>query len=231
MSERSGAGDNATSTRPFDFATVQLTFLSIVVALILENALGSLSDNPLLWAWTEGSLILWLQIVILSSATIASWAGFAISISFGRPAGASDFVYPVLLLVCLYAAGTTLYPASEPHMYLLASAAASTVAGLMLVNDVRFVRERGFDGPTSAAWSQAALAVLFLAGALAWRLAGISTIPFLVVGALVEMIGLASALNAWRGSSIGADRAPSILSDRPPDASESAREPTQPKPE
>lgn len=193
--------EDATSTPPapaggLNFATVQLTFLSIVVALILENALGELSVRPILWALSADSLILWLQVLTVGFATIATWAGFAISLSFGRPATGGDFVLPVLLLVCLYSAGTTFYPVPVQY-WMIALAAASSVAGFMLWKDVCYARLGGFGGPKNAFRSQLALVALYLSGALILTLGWNIALVWLFVGVGIEAIGLYSALAAW----------------------------------
>lgn len=179
-----------------NFATVQLTFLSIVVALILENALGELSERPVLWAGSPDALLLWLQVLTVGFATIATWAGFAISLSFGRPAVASDFVLPVLLLVCLYTGGTTFFPTPVEY-WMLALAAASAVASFMLWRDVLYARSGGFIGPRNAFRSQIALVLLYLTGALALFIGWNVALVWLVAGVGVEAIGLKSALSAW----------------------------------
>ncbi|MCR9278511.1 MAG: hypothetical protein NXH85_11100 [Pseudomonadaceae bacterium] len=179
-----------------NFATVQLTFLSIVVALILENALGELSVRDMLWQPGTEALVLWLQVLTVGFATIATWAGFAISLSFGRPATSSDFVLPVLLLVCLYSAGTTFFPVPVQY-WMLALAAASSVAGCMLWKDIRFAQLGGFIGPRNAFRSQLALVALYLSGALVMTIGWNAALPWLVVGVGIEAIGLYSALSAW----------------------------------
>ncbi len=179
-----------------NFATVQLTFLSIVVALILENALGELTVRPVLWTLHSDALVLWLQVLTVGFATIATWAGFAISLSFGRPATAGDFVLPVLLLVCLYSAGTTFFPTPVQY-WMLALAAASSVAGLMLWKDLRYARHGGFTGPRNAFRSQLALVALYLSGALALSVGWNVALAWLLTGVGIEAIGLYSALSAW----------------------------------
>lgn len=83
------------------FRTVQLTMISIVLALALENLLERLRHVPLLTLDPEGILV-GLQALALVATVLAMWSGFAYVVLFTtRPPSFADFVTPIVLLVLL----------------------------------------------------------------------------------------------------------------------------------
>lgn len=80
------------------FSAVQLTLLSIIVALILESLLNQLDNNSINWA----TLLPWLQAGLVAITVIAIWSGFALILSTSdRKPETVDFVYPFGLLITL----------------------------------------------------------------------------------------------------------------------------------
>ena len=80
------------------FAAVQLTLLSVIVALILENLLNQLGGGTANW----GSPLPWLQAGLVAITVITIWSGFALILSVStRAPEAVDFIYPFGLLIAL----------------------------------------------------------------------------------------------------------------------------------
>lgn len=89
------------------FAAVQLTLLSVIVALILENLLNQVSGSEALATWTTP--IPWLQAAVVAVTVITIWSGFALILSLSdRPPATVDFVYPFGLLITLSLAANSL---------------------------------------------------------------------------------------------------------------------------
>lgn len=89
------------------FAAVQLTLLSVIVALILENLLNQVSGAAGLDTW-HGA-IPWLQAAAVAVTVITIWSGFALILSgSNRPPATIDFVYPFGLLITLSLAANSL---------------------------------------------------------------------------------------------------------------------------
>lgn len=127
------------------FATVQLTLLSIAVALILENLLSMLLD---LDRW---SLLITVQALEVAVSAISMWVGFALGISaVNKPPHLMDFLVHFLLLFTLSTAVFFIASGQLPG-YFLASALGSGSAALCLWMDHRVAQRHGSSGPVNTA--------------------------------------------------------------------------------
>ena len=111
------------------FATVQVTLLSIVVALILENLLAHIWETGAPGFTTLSDWIIWLQVALVLVSTLTTWSGFAFGLIFieNKQIHTIDFLAPFALLISIQAAIRYLYP--EPlHGFLVSMAIASAFA-------------------------------------------------------------------------------------------------------
>lgn len=87
------------------FAAVQLTLLSVIVALILENLLNQLGNSDSNWS----SALPWLQAAVVAATVISIWSGFALLLSTSnRQPEPIDFISPFTLLITLTLAANSL---------------------------------------------------------------------------------------------------------------------------
>jgi len=87
------------------FSAVQLTLLSVIVALILENLLNQFGDPTLGWS----GILPWLQSALVAMTVIAVWSGFALILTTSeRQPTPVDFIYPFGLLITLTLAANSL---------------------------------------------------------------------------------------------------------------------------
>ena len=127
------------------FVTVQLSLLSIAVALILENLLNSMLDLEAM------SLLTAAQAFDVTVAAISMWIGFAYGIStVSKPPHLLDFLVPFLLLFSLSSA-VYFITSGELALFFFAGAAGSASAAAALWLDVRMARQADFQGPSTTA--------------------------------------------------------------------------------
>lgn len=97
------------------FSAVQLTLLSVIVALILESLLNQIGDSNLNWTSAQ----LWLQAALIALTVIAIWSGYALILTTSeRPPETVDFVYPFGLLITLTLASNSLEAAHLARYFL-----------------------------------------------------------------------------------------------------------------
>ena len=184
------------------FVVVQLTLLSIVVALILENLLSSLwESNPIGFTSIEG-WIAFLEVVLVLLSAVATYAGFSLSLSFPRKRPqVIDFLMPFGLLFTMQIGIGFLMPGAV-HYFLLAMGGASFIAALQLGSDWRMAigeadQGAGAGGP---AILQMSIALWDWLGALllALDLIGLPGAVLFVGGAaIVQTIGVSGTLRGW----------------------------------
>lgn len=187
------------------FVVVQLTLLSIVVALILENLLSSLWDNnPIGFTSIEG-WIAFLEVALVLLSAVATYAGFTLWLSFPekRPQ-VIDFLMPFGLLITMQIGIGFLMPGAV-HYFLLAMGSASFIAALQLASDWRMAmaeanQPEGAGGP---AILQMSIALWDWLGAL---LLGVDLIGlygaavFVGVAVILQTIGVSGTLRGWIAS-------------------------------
>ncbi|MCZ6659487.1 MAG: hypothetical protein O7C67_19555 [Gammaproteobacteria bacterium] len=198
---RAVADDAKTQIRKH-FVIVQLTLLSIVVALILENLLSSLRDNnPISLDSIEGWIAL-LEVALVLLSALATYAGFTLSLSFPqkRPQ-VIDFLMPFGLLISMQIAIGFLMPGAV-HYFLLAMGSASLIAGLQLISDWRLVMATS-ERPSGAgvpALLQMSIALWDWLGAWLIYVDLISlpgALAFVAVAVVVQLIGVSDTLRGW----------------------------------
>lgn len=123
------------------FATVQLTMLSIVVALILENLLSTLFD---LDHWTP--LILLQSLDVLASA-LSMWVGFGLALTLvDKQPTLSDFLNPFFMLILLSLAVRCIATGNIEGFF-FAGALATLSSTINLWIEVAAARKLGGEGP------------------------------------------------------------------------------------
>lgn len=182
------------------FVIVQLTLLSIIVALILENLLSSLwENNPMHMGSIEGWIALFeVSLVVLSA--FATYTGFGLTLSFpGKRPRVIDFLMPFGLLFTMQIGIGFLMP--EPiQFFLIAMGSASAIAGVQLIFDWRVVTTNRLEGGVPPAILQISIAVWDWLGAILISTGAIA-LPgacfFLVVAASAQLLGAAGTLRGW----------------------------------
>ena len=148
------------------FVTVQITLLSVIVALILENLLGVLHGPESV----EGTAwwIRWLSVSALAGALLSTWGGFTVlAILSTRPPSLLDFIAPCGLLVLLVQAVIGIGN-NHPRQILLFLAAASALAAWSLWVETRYFNTQREEGPRVPALVQSGIAVVSLLAAGAY---------------------------------------------------------------
>lgn len=179
------------------FATVQLTLLSVVVALILESLLGTL------FSMQEWGVMVGVQALDILVSALAMWVGFAYGISAtDKQPHALDFLGPFGLLIFLNLS-IRFMDTGQLTAYFFSSALGSLTAAASLWLDCHGARKLGQVGPVTsmrllmgiALW-EALIGVL-----VALSLVGAEfAIAMLAVATLLQAIGVAKSINWWRKS-------------------------------
>ena len=171
------------------FATVQLTLLSIVVALVLENLLSQLLEMG------QWSPLVMLQATDILMSSLSMWVGFAYGLSRGatRPTPI-DFIGLFALLIFMQLAVRCIATGFVAGFF-LAGAGATGSAALMLYKDVRAAKRAGVPGPNGMVYLLLGITLLEVVGALGVY-AGWFGQP--VAMALIALTALGQATGAWR---------------------------------
>ena len=186
------------------FASVQLTLLSIVVALILENLLSAYWERPQPFSSDALQWLFWLQAGLILATALSMWSGFALSFNYLhlRQPTALDIIAPFGLLITLNLAIGAMQP-PLPAWFLLAAGAASLLAGIILFLDTRNSRRRGSAGPLGALIVQMGIAALNLIGAGLVALGWLEVQGACVVVAtalIVQTTGIFGIARYWRAA-------------------------------
>ncbi len=179
------------------FVTVQLTLLSIVVALVLEGLLGTMMEQP---RWSPVTIILALDVM---ASALAMWLGFAYGISImDKVPHIMDFLAPFGLLITLSLA--VRFIGNEPlTAFLLCVAAGSFIAAAALWLDCLQLREAELSGPIRQAWLLTTIGCWELALAGLSQFAGLTATVIaglLLVSTLTQIYGIRVTIGAWRFS-------------------------------
>lgn len=177
------------------FATVQLTMLSIVVALILENLLGTLFE---LDHWTP--LILLQSLDVLASA-LSMWVGFGLALTLvDKQPTLSDFLNPFFMLILLSLAVRCIATGNIQGFF-FAGALATLSSTINLGVEVAAARKLGGEGPTTIfKLLITTTTVEFIATAvmgLGWGNVAIAC-GFLFVAFALQGLASAHSIRAWR---------------------------------
>ncbi|NIP14774.1 MAG: hypothetical protein GWM88_08600 [Pseudomonadales bacterium] len=181
---------------------MQLTLLSIVVALILENLLSAYLERPQPFATDTLQWLFWLQTGMVLATALSMWSGFALSFNYLhlRQPTALDIIAPFGLLITMNLAVAAMHPAL-PAGFLLAAGCGSLIAGTILYLDTQNSRRRGKPGPAVALRIQMSIAGLNIAGggllALGWLgVTGACVVAGIAFAA--QVAGIIGIARAWR---------------------------------
>lgn len=191
------------------FTTVQLTLLSIIVALVLENLLSAFWDREASSVVDLTTALWWLQVALVLLSALSAWAGFTFALSTNsRRVDFVDVLAPFALLITLNLAIGVLHPGNI-SAYLLAIGSASLVAGFMLLSDVRAsspdagAATTGSDGLESAMKLQLSIGAWdFIGVVLLWSgiietLGGCIIITLACIG---QSYGLYQTIQGWHSA-------------------------------
>lgn len=188
--------DSSTRTRARrGFATVQLTMLSIVVALVLENLLGTLFELDL---WSP--LVL-LQALDVLASSLSMWIGFGLALTLvDKQPSHSDFLNPFLMLIFLSLAVRCIATGNLAGFF-FAGALATASSTINLWFEVRAAQKLGGQGPTTILRLLIATTTIeLIATAVMFWGWGNATIGcgFLLVAVLLQGLASAHSIRAWR---------------------------------
>ena len=180
------------------FTTVQITLLSIVVALVLENLLGRIDSLPHLNFSSSAGWLTWSQIALVVSCAIATWAGFGLTLGLPQKLPRIiDFLAPFALLIAMQTAVRYLHPDSQ-SVFLSAIGTGVAIAALQL-----YIEWRNQEVPLRSFAAQAALATWLLAGAAVHTVIDVPiglTLAFIATAALFQVAAVFGILFMWQAS-------------------------------
>lgn len=177
------------------FATVQLTMLSIVVALILENLLSTLFE---LDQWTP--LILLQSLDVLASS-FSMWIGFGLALTLiDKQPSISDFLNPFFMLIFLNLAVRCIATGNTTGFF-FASALATASSAFNLWSEVRREKKLGREGPTTIFKLLLITTTVEVVAAsvmgLGWGNANVAC-GFLLVAFSLQAFASAHSIKGWR---------------------------------
>jgi hypothetical protein len=182
------------------FPMLQVTLLSIIVALAFENLLEAMNASAVLWQRSDAQPLAWLQVVAITATIVTMWSGTTLQIMMAdRAPRGPDFLFPIGFLALLHVliANLGTIPA---HMWLYAATGGATLAGTMIWFDARTTATRlgPRKGPVVTQLTMAGVcglgAVLVHAG---WMgLAGTMAVTLLYV--IVQSISATFTIRGWR---------------------------------
>lgn len=177
------------------FATVQLTMLSIVVALILENLLGTLFE---LDHWSP--LILLQSLDVLASA-LSMWVGFGLALTLvDKQPTLSDFLNPFFMLILLSLAVRCIATGNIEGFF-FAGALATLSSTINLWVEVAAARKLGGEGPTTIFRLLVITTTVELTAAAVMSMGWGNTViacGFLLVAFSLQGLASAHSIKAWR---------------------------------
>lgn len=177
------------------YATVQLTMLSIVIALVLENLLGTLFEID---HWTP--LVLLQSLGVLASS-LSMWVGFGLALTVvDKQPNYSDFLNPFLMLIFLSLAVRCIATGNIAGFFLAgALGTASSTFNLWL--EILGARKVGLEGPITIFRLLFITTTVELLGAavmgLGWNHVGIAC-GFLITAFSVQAYASNHSIRMWR---------------------------------
>ena len=184
--------------QPNRFSAVQLTLLSVIVALILESLLNQLGDSQAGWsAWLP-----WLQATVIALTVISIWSGFALILTTSeRKPSAVDFVYPFGLLIALTLATNSL-GATKLLSFFCFLATAGVFACWALYAELRDLGESGqSSGVRRALYIQGIntlLAILTVGVLRVFSLAVFVAQGALIIAVVLQVLAAIGTMTGWR---------------------------------
>jgi hypothetical protein len=186
--------------------TIQITLLSIIVALAFENLLEAMNAIDAFWERSALALLVWLQALGVTATVLTMWSGTALLITLKeRPPRTTDFLIPIAFLALLHVIIANLgnVPA---HLWFYAAAAGAALAGSMVWLESPSTaparaRPGGWRGARLATQIQFALAGLTAAGGALVHAGLLEIAGSLVFAGLyfvVQFAGALFAMSGWR---------------------------------
>lgn len=177
------------------FVNVQLTLLSIAVALILENLLGVFHNAEII------TPLILVQSVEIGISAISMWVGFAYGISsVNKPPHLMDFLVHFLLLFTLSTAVTFIGTGNLPG-YFIAAGLGSASAALCLRLDVVLAHRAGRQGPNGTFLLLASIASIELGiGLLALTVTLTAPVAILLLIPVITLQGITAmrSIRSWQ---------------------------------
>jgi len=180
------------------FASVQLTLLSVIVALVLENLLNQVTGG------TANTPLMWLQAALIAITVITVWSGFALilTVSDRQPAPV-DFICPFGLLVSLtLAAGQLGAESLLPYFVFIA---ASSLFAIWALNAERIHVQTKEDGRSEGIRKAVILQCIDAALAMAASAVLLLTTPPLALALIIiclciaiQIIAAVGTMQGWR---------------------------------
>jgi hypothetical protein len=68
-----------------NYPTVQMTILSLIIALVYENLVGEMRAQQNIWVWSEETLFVWSQCAFMLVGPAAFWFAYSLFTCTVRP--------------------------------------------------------------------------------------------------------------------------------------------------
>ena len=183
------------------FPTVQITSVSIVVALTLENLLDTVSSSAALWRVDGTSLTLWCHALTVLVVTVKIWSGFAFNaMALDRLPRTMDVLGPLGLLLLVYSLIASIAPGRETIWWCFMAAGSFLAAAYLRTQmpDATSLSSRSQTGPGYAAMIEIALGTAAgTIGAFVW-LGDLERATVLLLAAAYLAAQAVSAIGALR---------------------------------
>jgi hypothetical protein len=182
--------------------TIQLTLLSIIVALAFENLIEHVRNLPELWQTSTAAMLGWLQVMAITATVIAMWAGLSLQITLSsRAPGGADFLTPIAFLALLHI-GIGAIGGASAHVFLYATAGGAALGGLTLWRESRNPQSgRRWSTGAMAALAQFALAAVTACGAVLIHAAVVGlrgTLAFTTAYLALQTVSATLGIRGWR---------------------------------
>lgn len=114
--------------------SVYVTLVSIVVALALENLVGQARTMGALWEWQRGSLLTWLQAILVFLMALNFWImSTYLALALRWDISVRDAAGSLLFLFILNGLIATMGPAAEPTFFWIFGV-GNTAAGFVILD-------------------------------------------------------------------------------------------------
>ncbi len=194
------------------FPTIQITLVSIVVALALQELLSRLPTIDALWHTTIVGARVWCQVLVALVIIIKMWTGFVLTaVATERVPRALDLVGPILVLVFVDAQIASIGVEHALRWWYVLGAgslvAAAFIAGQAPIAAAEMVPGGGQPGGIAAGFRRPALIEVAMGGlalliAVLHHLVEFGDVTLLVVSAVYLVCQLLSAIGPIVGWTI-----------------------------
>jgi hypothetical protein len=186
------------------FPSVQITSVSIIVALALENLLDRIGELPPLWAGGAPAFTLWCHALTVLAVTVKIWSGFTFNaIVLDRLPRASDVLGPLGILLLVYSLIACIAPGREFAWWTFMAAGTFVAAAYLRTHapdatSLSPATGRPMRAPVAVELGLASAAATVAAFVWAGGIAGVTMAVFAAAYLLAQTASAVAALGVWR---------------------------------